>query len=48
MPNVIVTPHTAEGSPHRAGRTVDLFCDNVARLLERLPMSSVVDKSKGY
>ncbi len=48
MPNVVVTPHTAGGSPHRMGRTVDLFCDNLARLLDGLPMSSVINKDKGY
>ena len=48
MPNVVVTPHTAGGSPHRVGRTVDLFCDNLARLLDGLPMSSVINKDKGY
>ena len=48
MPNVVVTPHTAGGSPHRVGRTIDLFCDNLARLLDGLPMNSVIDKNKGY
>jgi phosphoglycerate dehydrogenase-like enzyme len=48
MPNVVVTPHTAGGSPHRVARTVDLFCDNLARHLEGRPMKSVIDKHKGY
>ncbi len=48
MPNVVVTPHTAGGSPHRVGRTVDLFCDNLARLLDGRSMSSVINKDKGY
>ena len=48
MPNVVVTPHTAGGSPHRMGRTVDLFCDNLARLLDGRSMSSVINKDKGY
>ena len=48
MPNVVVTPHTAGGSPHRVERTVDLFCDNLARHLEGRPMKSVIDKNKGY
>ena len=48
MPNVVITPHTAGGSPHRIGRTVDLFCDNLARHMEGRPMKSVIDKRKGY
>lgn len=48
MPNVVVTPHTAGGSPHRVARTVDLFCDNLARHLQGRPMKSVIDKRKGY
>ncbi len=48
MPNVVITPHTAGGSPHRIGRTVDLFCDNLARHIAGRPMKSVIDKRKGY
>ena len=48
MENVIVTPHTAGGSPNRMDRTVDLFCDNLGRLIDGRPMLSVIDKRKGY
>ena len=48
MPNVIVTPHVAGGSPHRDDRTVGLFCDNLERNLVGKPLLSVIDKRKGY
>ncbi len=48
MPNVIITPHVAGGSPIRLDRTIGLFCDNLERLLAGEPMLSVVDKQKGY
>ena len=48
MPNVIITPHVAGGSPLRLDRTVGLFCDNLERLLAGKPMLSVIDKRKGY
>ena len=44
MPNVIVTPHVAGGSPHRDDRTVGLFCDNLERFLVGKPFLSVIDK----
>lgn len=48
MPNVIITPHVAGGSPIRLDRTVGLFCDNLERLLVGKPLLSVIDKQKGY
>ena len=48
MPNVIITPHVAGGSPHRLDRTVGLFCDNLERFLAGKPLLSVIDKRKGY
>ncbi len=48
MPNVIVTPHVAGGSPLRMDRTVSLFCDNLERFLVGKPLLSVIDKQKGY
>ena len=48
MPNVIITPHVAGGSPIRMDRTVGLFCDNLERLLVGKPLLSVIDKEKGY
>jgi len=46
--NVVITPHSAGGSPHRMDRSVELFCDNLTRLLAGQPLTSVIDKSKGY
>lgn len=48
MPNVIITPHVAGGSPIRMDRTVALFCDNLERFLIGKPLLSVIDKRKGY
>ena len=48
MPNVIVTPHTAGGSPNRQDRTVNLFCENLRRFRKGEDMLSVIDKQKGY
>ena len=48
LPNVIVTPHVAGGSPIRLDRSVQLFCDNLERLLVGKSLLSVIDKEKGY
>ena len=48
MKNVIITPHVAGGSPLRMDRTVDLFCENLKRLIAGEPLMSVIDKQKGY
>ncbi len=48
MPNVIITPHVAGGSPIRLDRSVGLFCDNLGRFLVGKPLLSVIDKEKGY
>src|SRR5215471_12658803 len=37
-PRVIVTPHTAGGSPRRAGRAVTAFCENLRRLRAGEPL----------
>ena len=48
MDNVVVTPHTAGGSPNRDGRCVALFCENLRRYLDGRSLTSVIDKRKGY
>ena len=48
MENVALTPHVAGGSPHRVSRNVALFCENLRRLLAGQPLTSVIDKRKGY
>src|SRR5437667_3474991 len=47
-PRVIVTPHTAGGSPRRAGRVVATFCENLRRLRTGQPLLALIDKRKGY
>jgi phosphoglycerate dehydrogenase-like enzyme len=47
-PRVIVTPHTAGGSPRRAGRVVATFCENLRRLRSGQPLLALIDKRKGY
>ncbi len=47
-PRVIVTPHTAGGSPRRADRIVDTFCENLRRLRAGRPLVALIDKEKGY
>ncbi len=48
MKNVIITPHVAGGSPLRLDRMVELFCQNLERFLAGDPLTSVIDKRKGY
>ena len=48
MENVVITPHTAGGSPVRVARIVDVFCDNLKRYLDGRPLTGVIDKHKGY
>jgi phosphoglycerate dehydrogenase-like enzyme len=47
-PRVIVTPHTAGGSPRRAGRVIATFCENLRRLGNGRPLVALIDKQKGY
>jgi phosphoglycerate dehydrogenase-like enzyme len=47
-PRVIVTPHTAGGSPRRAERAVTVFCENLRRLRRGETLLAVIDKEKGY
>jgi phosphoglycerate dehydrogenase-like enzyme len=47
-PRCVVTPHTAGGSPRRADRIVDTFCENLRRLRDGRPLVALVDKQKGY
>lgn len=47
-PRVIVTPHTAGGSPRRAGRVIATFCENLRRRRAGEPLLALIDKRKGY
>ena len=45
---MIVTPHTAGGSPRRAQRVIDTFCENLRRMRAGQPFIALIDKDKGY
>ena len=47
-PRAVVTPHTAGGSPRRAGRVIATFCENLRRLRTGQPLLALIDKQKGY
>jgi phosphoglycerate dehydrogenase-like enzyme len=47
-PRVVVTPHTAGGSPRRAGRAIATLCENLRRLADGRPLLALIDKRKGY
>ena len=47
-PRVVVTPHTAGGSPRRAGRVIDTFVENLRRMRAGQPLLALIDKRKGY
>jgi phosphoglycerate dehydrogenase-like enzyme len=46
--NVVMTPHTAGASQHRAPRNVARFCENLRRLREGRELEGVVEKQLGY
>lgn len=48
MPNVIVSPHMAGGSPRGPERLGRLFLDNLQRFVIGQEMHSVVDREQGY
>ncbi|TMQ14348.1 MAG: D-2-hydroxyacid dehydrogenase [Candidatus Rokuibacteriota bacterium] len=47
-PRAVVTPHTAGGSPRRAGRVIATFIENLQRLRDGRPLLALIDKEKGY
>lgn len=48
LPNVILSPHTAALSPREDERLVELFADNLTRLLEGRPLRNRIDRHRGY
>jgi phosphoglycerate dehydrogenase-like enzyme len=46
--NVIITAHTSGHSDPSVQRARDLFCENVRRYVNGLPLLHVVDKQRGY
>ncbi len=48
LPNVIITPHVGAQSKRRIDDATDLFCDNLRRFSQGLPMRNVIDKQLGF
>ncbi len=46
--NIIITSHTSGVSEGSTERMLDLFCENMRRYLNGLPLLNVVDKKRGY
>jgi D-2-hydroxyacid dehydrogenase (NADP+) len=45
---VIITAHSSGHSDESIQRGLDLFCENVRRYVNGLPLLHVVDKQRGY
>jgi phosphoglycerate dehydrogenase-like enzyme len=48
LPNVLITPHNSASSPHMEERVIELFLDNLGRLVRGEELLNVVDKRRGY
>lgn len=48
LDNVIITPHAAGGSQHRARRATEFFLDNLERYLKGELLQNVVNKQLGF
>jgi D-2-hydroxyacid dehydrogenase (NADP+) len=48
LPNVIITPHVAAGTPYYIDRLVDIFCENIKRYYSGKPLINLVDRKLGY
>ena len=48
MPNVVITPHVAGGTPHYIDRLLDIFTENLKRYQAGEPLINMVDKGLGY
>jgi phosphoglycerate dehydrogenase-like enzyme len=46
--NIIITPHSSAKSEGSTQRAMELFCENVRRYVNGLPLLNVVDKKRGY
>jgi len=46
--NIIITSHTSAVSAGSTQKCMDLFCENVRRYVNGLPLLNVVDKKRGY
>lgn len=48
QPNVVITPHIAGGSPRRADRVVDQFCENLGRFRRGDQLLNQYDAARGF
>lgn len=48
VPNLIVTPHTSWTSGRVLDRSIELFCENLARYQTGEPLHNAVDRARGY
>ena len=48
LDNVIISPHSAGGSQHRARRITEFFLDNLERYLKGEELKNVVNKQLGF
>lgn len=48
LPNVIITPHVAGGTPYYVDRLLDIFIENLKRYQAGDALINVVDKTLGY
>src|SRR4029079_2439796 len=48
MPNVLLSPHTADRVEGFLGPPFECFFENLDRFLTGLPLQNVVDKNAGY
>jgi len=45
---VVITPHVSGATDVSEHRGADLFCENLARYLEDLPLENIIDWERGY
>jgi D-2-hydroxyacid dehydrogenase (NADP+) len=45
---VVITPHSAGGTPKYLERLLDIFTENLVRYQKGEPLINVVDKQLGY
>jgi len=48
MPNVIITTHSAGGSPVTGKRMMDIVCENLRRFMAGEPLMNIVNKKAGF
>jgi glyoxylate/hydroxypyruvate reductase A len=48
LPNVIISPHSASTVAAESGRIVDIFLDNLGRLLDGRPFRNLYQADRGY